>query len=170
MVIEQLSTDAEKWLQNNGYTESTIYCNYVRFWNGFKKSLGLDTEYSLTGLDSYITSKFGRNLLIEKATKLILREYRAYHAFRALDEFFNHQRIPGTSMLGASVRQILTDSESALQEYMNHIYLLDYSANSKRYAYNTVHQFLICCHIETMQDQGILTYLNNLTSWIPGNT
>ena len=68
-------------------------------------------------------------------------------------------------MSGASVRQMLTDaSESTLQKYMDHIHLLDYTANSIRYAYNTVHHFLICCPIETMQDQGILNYLNNLGS------
>ncbi len=163
MLLEKLSTDAEKWLQINGYTESTIYCNYVRFWNGLKKQLGPDTDYTFIGLSSYIISKFGRNLLIEIPTELKSKEYRAYHALRALDEFFNHKMIHGTSMSGASVRQMLTDvSESTMQEYMNHIHLLDYATSSKKYAYNTVHQFLTCCPIETMQDHGILTYLNNL--------
>ena len=96
MLLEQLSTDAEKWLQNNGYTKSTIYCNYVRFWNGLKKQLRPDTDYSFTGLSSYITNKFGRNLLVELPAELTLKEYRAYNAFRALDEFFNHEMIPGT--------------------------------------------------------------------------
>ena len=163
MLLEQLTINAEKWLQNAGYTKSTIYCNYVRFWNGLKKQLRPDTDYSLLGVFAYITSKFGRNLLIELPAELTLKEYRAYHAFRALDEFFNHEMIPGTSMSGASVRQILTNtSESALQKYMNHILLLDYATNSKRYAYNTVHQFLICCPIEKIQSQEILTYLNSL--------
>ncbi len=163
MLLKQLTNDAEKRLQEKGYAPSTIYCNYVRFWNGLGKYFEPEREYSLDDVYTYITNRHGRNLLLELPTTMTLQEYRTYVAFRALDEFFHHGRIPGTSLAKALVRRTLTDaSEVALKKYMEHIHLLGYTVNSKNTDYNRIHPFLFDCPIETMQAQRILDYLNSL--------
>ncbi len=45
MEIKQLSEKAAIWLKDHGYTESTSYVNYVRFWNGLVKSTDKKTDF-----------------------------------------------------------------------------------------------------------------------------
>ena len=44
MNIKQLSEEASIWLKGHGYTKSTKYANYVRFWNGLVKSTNKNTD------------------------------------------------------------------------------------------------------------------------------
>ena len=59
MLLKQLTKDAETWLRCQGYTQSTIYHNFVRFWNRFCKEEGTDGVYSDTQLKDYVLRAFG---------------------------------------------------------------------------------------------------------------
>jgi len=73
--------------------------------------------------------------------------------------------MPGTSMSGSSVRQSLSDaSENALKLYMDQLDQLEYSPNSKKHTYNTVHALLISCPIDHMDDAAVLDYLQCMGS------
>ena len=164
MRIKQLLEEATEWLRNHGYTESTTRINYVRFWNGFAKSIGMDVEYSETMPNDYIAREYGRDIMSENPSALPTKEYRIYRAFRALNEFHSTQTISGTSMAGATVRQILPEQEnSALEKYMQHLDNLDYSANTKRYTYATVHHHLLFCPLSTINDRNLLGYFNMIS-------
>ena len=135
MKIKQLLEEASNWLKDHGYTESTRYVNYVRFWNGLVKSIGKNTEFSEDILASYVTNKYGRNIMEENPSILPPKEYRVHRAFKTLEEFHSIGSISGTSMIGASVRQALPKYEnSVLESYMLHVESLGYSIKSKRYA------------------------------------
>jgi hypothetical protein len=157
VTIEQLLKEASGWLKDHGYTKSTTYISYVRFWNGFAKSTGKDFHYSKAIADNYVTKKYSRDIMGENPSILPPKEYRVYRAFQALHEFHSTHSILGTSMAGASVRQALPEYEkSILEYYMQYIGSLDYSTKSKRYAYATVHHYLLCCPLSTINDAQVL--------------
>lgn len=87
MRIKQLLGEASEWLRDHGYTESTTRISYVRFWNGFAKSIGKDIEYSETMSDDYVARKYCRAIMSANPSILPLKEYRIYRAFYALKEF-----------------------------------------------------------------------------------
>ncbi len=163
MLLKQLTKDAEEWLQNQGYTQSTIYHNFVRFWNRLCKAEGTDRAYSEDQLKNYVLQAFGIDLGTGCLSSLSLKDYRAFHAFQSLAELARTKGMAGTSMEGAAVRQPLTGkSQEALERYMTHLSTQGYSDNSKRYAYQTVHCFLLSCPIEEADGEGIVSFLNGL--------
>jgi integrase len=163
MRINQLSKEASDWLKDHGYTESTNYIRYVRVWNGLVKSTDKNTDFLEDISASYVTNKYGRNIMVENPSLLPPKEYRIYRAFKALEEFHSIGSISGTSMTGASVRQALPEYEnSVLESYMLHIGNLGYSIKSKRYAYGTVHHYLLCCPLSIISDSQVLGYFNTM--------
>lgn len=161
MEIKQLSKKAAIWLKDHGYTESTSYVNYVRFWNGLVKSTDKNTEFSKFISATYVTNKYGRGIMEENPSLLPPKEYRVYRAFQALETFHSVGSISGTSMVGASVRQALPEYEnSILESYLLHIGNLGYSIKSKRYAYATVHHYLLSCPLFIISDSQVLGYFN----------
>lgn len=164
MLTQQLISKAEQYLCNQGYTNSTIYINYVRHWNRLYKDVS-ETEYSFKMLTDYIDKRFERNLFEMSSDEMDLKEYRCYHAYQSLNFFNDFGSIPGTSMSGSSVRQLLSNaSQNALKMYMDHLNQLEYSSNSKKYAYNTIHRLLISCPIDYIDDAGVLGYLHSMGS------
>ena len=163
MKIEQLLEEASGWLIDHGYTKSTSYINYVRFWNGLSKSIDKNTDFSEAISASYVTTKYACNIMGENPSILPPKEYRIYRAFKALEEFNSIGSISGTSMIGASVREVLPDYEnSVLEGYMIHIGHLGYSIKSKRYEYSTVHHYLLCCPLSIIGDNQVLGYFNTI--------
>lgn len=163
MKINQLLEEAHRWLIDHGYTKSTCYVNYVRFWNGLSKSTDTNTDFSEAISASYVTTKYACNILKENPSTLPPKEYRIYRAFKALEEFHSTGSISGTSMSGASVRIILPEYEdSVLEGYMIHISSLGYSIKSKRYAYSTVHHYLLYCPLSIIRDNQVLEYFNTI--------
>jgi len=164
MLTQQLISKAKQYLSNHGYTDSTIYINYVRHWNRLCKDVS-ETEYSLKMLTDYVNERFDRNLLELSFDEMNLKEYRCCRAYLSLNSFNDFGSIPGTSLFGSSVRQLLSNaSENALKLYMNHLNHLEYSSNSKKYAYNTIHRLLISCPINHMDDASVLDYLQRMGS------
>lgn len=163
MLLKQLTKDAEEWLQNQGYTQSTIYHNFVRFWNRLCKVEGTDGTYSEDQLRDHVLQVFGIDLGTGCPSSFPLKDYRAFHAFKLLAEFAGTKAMTGTSMEGATVRQPLTGkSQETLEHYMIHLSTLEYSDNSKRYAYQTVHCLLLSCPIEESSREGIVSFLSSL--------
>ena len=164
MTIKQLREEATGWLIERGYTESTIYVNYVRFWNGFEKSMDKSTVYLKEAADDYVTQKYGWDIMKENPSLLPLNESRIYRAFRALYDFYTSHNILGTSMAGSSVRQTLPTHENfILESYMVYIGGLDYSTNSKRLTYGTIHHYLSHCPISDINDNHVLRYFKTLS-------
>jgi len=164
MLTQQLISSAKQCLINQGYTHSTIYINYIRHWNRLIKDIG-ESEYSLELLTDYVTDRFERNLLELSTDEMTLKEYRCCRAYLSLNSFSDSGSMPGTSMSGSSVRQSLSDaSENALKLYVDHMAQLEYSLNSKRYTYNTVHALLVSCPIDHMDDTSVLEYLQCMGS------
>jgi site-specific recombinase XerD len=116
-------------------------------------------------LTDYIDKRFERNLFEMSSDEMNLKEYRCYHAYQSLNFFNDFGSIPGTSMSGSSVRQLLSNaSKNALKMYMDHLNQLEYSSSSKKYAYNTIHRLLLSCPIDHMNDAGVLGYLHRMGS------
>jgi len=162
MQLKQLINSARQYLQDNGYTASTIYHNYVWHWNTFFKSVG-DFEYSYGLLTGYVICRFNRNLFQSAVSDMKRDEYRNYHALLALNSFYDEGVIPGTSMSGAAIRQPLTEmSNKAFNLYIDSLELLEYTNNSKHQAKNIVHAFLLACPIEAIDDNAVLDYLVGL--------
>ena len=163
MNIKQLSEEASIWLKGRGYTESTKCVNYERFWNGLVKSTNENTDFSEDILDSYVTNKYGRDIMGENPSILPPRDYRIYRAFKAFKEFHSTGSISGTSMAGASVRKPLQEYDnSVLESYITHIGNLGYSVNSKRCEYGIVHHYLLCCPFSVISDNQVLGYFNTM--------
>jgi integrase len=161
MKIKQLLEEASGWLEDHRYTESTIRIGYMRFWNDFAKSISNDIDFTENILDGYIIRKHGWNIMGEDPSVLPVKEYRVFRAFRALKEFHSTQTISGTSMAGASVRQVLPEYEnSVLDKYSQHMNDLDYSANNKRNTYATIHHYLLFCPLSKICDRNVLGYFN----------
>lgn len=165
MLLKQLTKEAETWLQKQGYTQSTIYCNFVRFWNRLSKSEETESVYSENQLKIYVLKTFGIDIDTACPSSLPLKDYRVFHAFTSLAEFANTQGITGTSMKGAAVRQPLTGkSQEALDLYMTYLSARGYSDSSKRYACQTVHCLLLSCPVEKAGRKDIISFLNSLGS------
>lgn len=164
MLIIQLISSAKQCLIDQSYTHSTIYTNYVRHWNRLIKDVG-ESEYSLALLTDYVIKRFNRNLLKMSPDEMNLKEYRCCHACLSLNSFSASGLMPGASMSGSSVRQSLSDaSENALNLYIDFLDQLEYSSNSKKYTYNTVHSLLRACPIDHMDDAVVLDYLQRMGS------
>jgi len=164
MKIKQLLEEASSWLRDHDYTQSTTYISYVRFWNGFAKSIGEDIDYTEAMADEYVVKKYSRNIMKENPSVLPPNEYRVYRAFHALKEFNATHTISGTSMAGSTVRQALPEHEnSVLEKYLQHMIDLDYSANTKRYNYATVHHYLLFCPLSTITDNQVLGYFRMIS-------
>jgi len=165
MLISQLINSATHWLDENGYTDSTKYANYTYYWSGFARSTPDDSEFSESILIDYIVQRYGRNILNDNFSTLVLREYRIYRAFSSLIKFNLEGKISGTSMSGASIRQKLPDSEEkALKCFMDYIAFLEYSPKSKRYNYYVIHRHLRHCPISQVSDQKLLDYFYSLSN------
>jgi len=159
MKAKELSEKAANWLANNQYTKSTIYIGYVRFWNGFVKSIAKDTDFSKKTLTDYIIGKYGRDLLIETPQTLPLKEYRVYRAFKSLEDFHEFGAISGTSRAGSLVRMELQIHEKrVLASYIQHIENLEYSNKSRKAAYGIVHHYLLNCPLSSISDKQVLEY------------
>ena len=162
MVIKQLLENAELWLKEHGYAEKTIYSNYVRFWNAFVKSTDESNEFSESLIVTYLIDKCGRNILNENHSYLPSEEYRAHRAFRSIIEFYTTATISGTSMVGASIRQILPESENLiLEKYMDHVTNLDYTLKTKSVTYGIVHHYLRFCPLSTINHDQVIEYFDN---------
>ncbi|GAB2541441.1 tyrosine-type recombinase/integrase [Gracilibacillus alcaliphilus] len=151
-------------LEKQLFTKSSIYINYRWHWNRFIKSIYFETEFNLQSINNYLIHKCGRNLLLEDPSVLPVKEYRIRHAFHSLIYYFNYQSMPGTSMEGSSIRKKLSNFDKiCLDSYMEHIKELEYSPNSQRYAYNTVHTFLTTCSLLDISDGLLLQYFYSLS-------
>lgn len=161
MSIQRLSAEAACWLKNNQYTKTTIYINYVRFWNGLVKSVAEDADFTPEVSTSYVAGKYGWNILGAHPQVLPPKEYRVYRAFKALEEFHELGVISGSSMAGASVRKELLSYEKIVMDcYMQHIDNLGYSAKTKRYSYAMIHHYLLHCPLADISDNHVLEYFN----------
>ena len=162
MQLKQLIESAKQYLQDNGYTDSTIYHNYVWHWNSLLKNVG-DSLYSYSLMEGYICNRFDRNIFLAPISSLNRDEYRVYHALLELDHFHDDGVMTGTSMSGAVIRKPLTDaSNEMLHLYLDHLTQLEYSDNSKRVEKAAIHAFLLICPIEDICDNSVLEYINSL--------
>lgn len=165
MQINRLSEEAAKWLEKNQYTPHTIYCNYVRFWNGLAKSVGEGAEFCNSIAEGYIASKYGRNISSVAPKALPSKEHRAHRAFKALEEFHDTGAISGTSIAGSVVRKELpTYEKSIIESYMRHLESLGHSYKSKRTSYGIVHHYLLHCPVSGISARQVLVYLNGIAS------
>jgi len=163
MNITEFTDSACLCLKDQCFTDSTIYINYRRYWNGFLKSNDADAEFSSQIVSDYLIRKCGRNLLLEEPSALPLKEYRIRHAFQSLSYFYNFQSMPGTSMVSAIVRIKLSEFDNlCLNSYIDHIKDLDYSQNSLKYAYNTIHNYLVAYPLADICDSHLLDYFKSL--------
>lgn len=164
MLLTQLTESARLYLTDHGYTQSTVYHNYVWHWNSFSKTVASDAIYETNLLADYLLQTYGKNLLCLTPEDMSHSEYIRFVAFRALDRFSKTGSIPGTSMSGAKIRQQLTTgSNHVMALFRNHLVELGYKNNSKKYNCNTVHSFLMNCPFETLDAESIRGYLFQLS-------
>jgi hypothetical protein len=163
MNITELTDSACHCLKEQCFTDSTIYIGYRWYWNGFLKSSEADAEFSSQIVNDYLIRKYGRNLLLEEPSSLPLKEYRIRYAFHSLIYFYNFQSMPGTSMASAVVRIKLSEFDDlCLTSYIDHIKDLDYSQNSLKYGYNTIHNYLVAYPLTDICDSHLLDYFKSL--------
>ena len=164
MNIIKLIDNACRYLKDQCFTSSTIYINFRRHWNGFLKSTNADVEFDLQIVSDYLIRKYGRNLLLEESSALPLKEYRIRHAFESLIYFYNFKSMPGTSMISAFIRIKLSKFDNlCLNSYIDHLKDLNYSQNSLRYGYNTIHNYLVTHPLADICDSHLLEYLRSLS-------
>ncbi|MDR3541660.1 MAG: tyrosine-type recombinase/integrase [Desulfosporosinus sp.] len=164
MSITKLTDSACRCLKDQCFTDSTIYINYRRHWNGFLKATEADAEFSSQIVSDYLIRKYSRNLLLEGPSALPLKEYRIRHAFHSLIYFYNFQSMPGTSMASAVVRIKLSEFDDlCLTSYIDHVKDLDYSQNSLKYGYNTIHNYLVTYPLADICDSHLLDYFKSLS-------
>lgn len=164
MNITELTNSAFRYLKDRSFTDSTIYINYRWYWNGFLKFTDANAEFSFKIVSDYLISKYGKNLLLDEPSTLPLKEYRILHAFQSLIYFYNFQSMPGTSMASAVVRIKLPKFDNlCLNNYIDHVKDLDYSQNSLKYAYNTIHNYLVDYPMADICDSHLLDYFNSLS-------
>ena len=165
MKVKQLTEKAINWLENNQYTKSTIYINYVRFWNGLIKSISKDIDFSKKVSTNYIIGKYGGDILDKPPQTLPLKEYRVYRAFKALEEFNDSGIISGTSIVGATLRKGLPVHEKlVIESYIQHLKNLGYRSKSERTSYAIVHHYLFCCPLSDINDKQLLEYFNTIST------
>ena len=164
MNITEFTDNAYRYLKDQCYTDSTIYINYRRYWNGFLKSTDA-AEFSFQIVSEYLIRKYGGNLLLKGSSELPLKEYRIRHAFQSLIYFYNFQSMPGTSMASAVVRIKLSEFDNlCLNSYIDQVKGLDYSQNSLKSAYNIVHNYLVAYPLADIYDNHLLDYFKSLSS------
>jgi integrase/recombinase XerD len=164
MNIKELTDSACRCLKDQCFTDSTIYINYRRYWNGFLKSTDADAEFGSQIVSDYLIRKHGRNLLLEEPSALPSKEYQIRHAFQSLIYFYNFQAMPGTSMANAVIRIKLSEFDNrCLNSYIEHLKDLDYSQNSLKYAYNTIHNYLVAYPLVEICDSHLLEYFKSLS-------
>jgi len=161
MNITELTDSACHCLKDQCFTDSTIYIGYRWYWNGFLKSHDADAEFSSQIVSDYLIRKCGRNLLLEEPSALPLKEYRIRHAFQSLIYFYNFQSMPIASSV---VRIILSEFDNlCLNSYIDHVKDLDYSENSLKYGYNTIHNYLVAYPLADICDSHLLDYFLSLS-------
>lgn len=164
MNITELTDSACYCLKDQSFTDSTIYNNYRWYWNGFLKSTDADAEFGVQIVSDYLIRKCGRNLLLEEPSALPLKEYRIRYAFQSLIYFYNVQTMPGISMASSVIRIKLSEFDNlCLSSYIDHVKDLDYSQNSLRYCYNTVHNYLVAYSLANICDSHLLDYFKSLS-------
>lgn len=164
MKITEFTDRACRYLKDQCYTDSTIYANYQRYWNSFLKSTDADTKFSFQIVSDYLMRKYGRNLLLVEPSALQLKEYRIRHAFQSLIHFYNFQSMPGTSKTSAIVRIKLSEFDNrCLSSYIDHLKDLDYSQNSLKYGYNTIHNYLVTYPLADICNSHLLDYFKSLS-------
>jgi len=164
MNISELTDNACRYLKDQCFTGSTIYINFRRHWNGFLKSTDADAEFDLQIISGYLIRKYGRDLLLEEPSALPLKEYRIRHAFESLIYFYNFKSMPGTSMISAVIRIKLSKFDNlCLKSYIDHLKDLDYSQNSLKYRYNTIHNYLVTNPLADICDSHLLEYFKSLS-------
>jgi len=164
MNITKLTDSACLCLKDQCFTDSTIYINYRRHWNGLLKSTDAETEFDFQIVSDYLIRRYGRNLLLEEPSILPLKEYRVRHAFQSLIYFYNFQSMPGKSMASAVVRIKLSEFDNlCLNSYIDHVKDLDYSSNSLKYGYNTIHNYLVYYPLADICDNHLLDYFKSLS-------
>jgi hypothetical protein len=120
MNIIELTDSACRCLKDQCFTDSTIYTNYRRYWNGFLKSTDAEVEFGIQLVRDYLIRKYGKNLLLEEPSEMPLKEYRIRRAFQSLIYFYNFQSMPGTSIAFAVVRIKLFGLDNlCLNSYIN---------------------------------------------------
>jgi integrase/recombinase XerD len=165
MNTTKLIDSAYRCLKGQCFTQSTICINYKRYWNDFLKSTDNDAEFNIKNVSNYLIRKHGRDLLIEEPSTLSLKEYRIRHAFKSLIYFYKFKLMPGTSMASAVIRKKLSEFDNlCLKSYIDHIIELDYSQNSIKYAYNTIHNYLVSYSLTDISDNQLLDYFKSLSS------
>ena len=164
MSITKLTDSACCRLKDEDFTDSTIYINYRRHWNSFLKSTDAEAEFGVQIVSDYLIQKFGRNLLLDEPSTLQLKAYRIRYAFHSLIYFYNFQSMPGTSMALSIVRINLSGFDNwCLNSYSDHLKDLDYSPNSLKYCYNTIHNYLVSYTLEDICDKHLLDYFKSLS-------
>jgi integrase/recombinase XerD len=164
MNITELTESACLCLKDQCFTDSTIYINYRWHWNGFLKSTDANAEFGFQIVSDHLIRKYGRNLLLEEPSALPLKEYRIRHAFQSLIYFYNFQSMPGTSMVSATVRIELSQFDNlCLNSYIDHVKDLDYSQNTLKYVYNTIHNYLVVYPLADICDSQLLDYFKSLS-------
>lgn len=164
MNITELTDSACRCLKDQSFTDSTIYINYRRYWNGFLKSTDADAEFDFRIVIDYLIRKYSRNLLLEEPSVLPLKEYRVRHAFQSLIYFYNFQLIPAKSIASAVVRIKLPEFDDlCLNSYIDYVKDLDYSQNSLKYSYNIIHNYLVDYPLADICDSHLLDYFKSLS-------
>ena len=164
MNITELTDSACHCLKDQCFTDSTIYIGYRWYWNGFLKSNDAEAEFNSQIVSDYLIRKCGRNILLEEPLALPLKEYRIRHAFQSLIYFYNFQSMPGTSIASSVVRIILSEFDNlCLNSYIDHVKDLDYSQNSLKYGYNTIHNYLVAYPLADICDSHLLDYFLSLS-------
>ena len=162
MKVALLIDSAKEWMNEKGFTKSTIYCNFIRFWNDFEKTSS-DTEYSYSSLEKYILSKYGSNILQVPTSSLAQKISRAAHALQSLDDFAQTGRMGTTSMNCKLVRQPLTDtSQRIFEDYIAFIDSHNYANNTKRIYKGIIHTLLMNVPYEEFSRDRLLKYMQSL--------
>ncbi len=165
MNITELTERAYRCLKEQRFTDSTIYINYQRHWNGLLKSTDVERKFEFQIVSDYLIRRYGRNLLLEEPSVMPLKEYRIRHAFQSLIYFYNFQSMPGTSMACAVIRIKLSEFDDlCLNSYIDHLKDLDYSYNSLKCRYNRIHNYLVFYPLANICDSQILDYFKSFSA------
>lgn len=164
MNITELVDSTCRCLKEQCFTDLTIYSKYRLYWNGLLKSIDSAAEFSFQIVSKYLIRKHGRNLLFEEPSELPLKEYRIRHAFKSLIYYYNFQSMPKKSMASSVVRIKLSEFDNlCLNRYIDHMKDLDYSQNSIKYTYRTIHNYLVAYPLTDICDSHLLDYFKSLS-------
>jgi len=159
----KLINNAYHYLNDQYFTQSTIYINYKRHWDDFLKSTNTEAEFCIKNVSNYLIKRHNRDLLIEEPSTLSLKEYRIRHAFKSLIYFYKFKSMTTCSMSSAIILMKLSEFDDlCLKSYIDHIIELDYSQNSIKYVYNTIHNYLVFYSLIDISDSQLLDYFKSL--------